>query len=149
MKKVLFIGIGAFLTLGALAQNSPVHFAYRAEKIDAKTYAIHIVANIEDGWHIYSQTQPKEAVAHPTQIAFTKNPLFTWGKLTETGNKEKYEDKVADIIQYQYGGTVEFVQTVTLKAPVKSTLTGSITYQACTEERCLSPKTEPFSVTIE
>ena len=131
------------------AQN-PVHFEYHAEKTGDKTYAIHITAKIDEGWHIYSQNQPKEAIAQPTLIAFTKSPLFVWkGKFSEMGKKEKYEDKIAGIIQYQYGETVEFVQTVTVKGSAKTTLTGNITYQACTDERCLSPKTEAISMAIE
>lgn len=36
-----------------------------------------------------------------------------------------------------------------LRSPVKTALTGSITYQACTDEMCMQPKTENFSMAIE
>jgi hypothetical protein len=151
MKKTHLIVAALVYSSVSVAQKDPVHFSYRAEKVNDKSYAIHITANIEEGWHIYSQNQPKQAISQPTKIVFTKNPLFTWtGSLTEKGNKEKYEDKVADIIQYQYGGTVEFVQTVTLRNPTaKSAINGSITYQACTDEMCQQPQTVPFSISIE
>jgi thiol:disulfide interchange protein DsbD len=150
MKKAQLIVAGVLLTLSVMAQKEPVHFDYRAEKIDASTYAIHIRANIEEGWHIYSKDQPKQAISQPTKIVFAKSPIFTWkGPLAENGKKEKYEDKIADIVQYQYGGMVEFVQTLTLKFTTKATVTGSITYQACTEEMCDKPKTVPFSIAIE
>lgn len=149
MRKILILAIGSFLALTSMAQN-PVHFDYRADKVNDNTYTVHITAKIDDGWHIYSQNQPKEAIAQPTKIAFTKTPLFSLqGKLSETGKKEKYEDKIADIIQYQYGGTVEFVQTVTRKTTGKAALTGSIIYQACTDEMCMQPKTESFTVSID
>ncbi len=139
-----------FLTMACLAQKDPVHFAYRAEKIDGKTYAIHITANMEDGWHIYSQTQPKQHISQPTKIVFNSNPLFVCkGNVSESGDKERYEDKVADIIQYQYGGKVEFVQTLTMRSTAKTTISGAITYQACTEEMCQQPQTIPFSISIE
>ena len=150
MKKMQLIVAGILLTMTSMAQKDPVHFAYRAEKIDAKTYAIHITANIEEGWHIYSQNQPKQHISQPTKIAFKSNPLFVCkGIVLESGDKQKYEDKIADIIQYQYGGKVEFVQTVTLKSAAKTTVTGAITYQACTEEMCQQPQTIPFSISIE
>ena len=147
MKKITLVASGLFLAFTALAQD-PVHFTYRAEKVNDKTCTIHITASIEDGWHIYSQNQPKEAISQPTKIVFSKSPLFSVGKPMETGTKEKYEDKVAGFIQFQYGGTVDFVQTLTLKAPVKTSISGNITYQACTEEMCLPPKTVPFTVAI-
>lgn len=150
MKKMQLIVAGILLTLTCMAQKDPVHFDYRAEKIDANTYAIHITANIEDGWHIYSQTQPKEHISQPTKIVFKNNPLFSFkGNVLESGNKQKYEDKIADIIQYQYGGKVEFVQTLTMRSTAKTTITGAITYQACTEEMCQQPQTIPFSISIE
>ncbi|MBS1663628.1 MAG: hypothetical protein JST68_21475 [Bacteroidetes bacterium] len=150
MGKILTLIIGTFLAVSASAQQNPVHLTYKAEKTGDKTYTIHITAQIDEGWHIYSQNQPKEAIAQPTKIAFFQSPLFALkGKLSEDGKKEKYEDKLADIIQYQYGGTVEFAQTITMRAPVKTTLKGNITYQACTDERCLTPQTEPFTVSIE
>ena len=149
MKKVQLIAAAILLTLTSLAQG-PVRLSYQVEKLDPKTYAIHITAEIAQGWHIYSQDQPKQAISRPTLIKFTNSPLFVWkGKPVETGNKEKYEDKTADIIQYQYAGTVEFVQTVMKSAPVKGTVSGSITYQACTEEQCEKPQTVSFSIPIE
>jgi DsbC/DsbD-like thiol-disulfide interchange protein len=139
-----------FIESACLAQKDPVHFAYRAEKTGEKTYAIHVTANIEDGWHIYSQTQPKQHISQPTKIVFKNNPLFVFtGIVAESGDKKKYEDKIADIIQYQYDGKVEFVQTVTMRSTAKTTLTGAITYQACTEEMCQQPQTVPFSISIE
>jgi thiol:disulfide interchange protein DsbD len=150
MKKMQLIVAGILLTLACMAQNDPVHFAYRAEKIDAKTYAIHITANIDEGWHIYSQNQPKQHISQPTKIMFKSNPLVVCnGAVLETGDKQKYEDKIADIIQYQYGGKVEFVQKVTVRSTAKTTVTGNITYQACTEEMCQQPQTVPFSISIE
>lgn len=138
------------LTMACMAQKDPVHFAYRAEKIDEKTYAIHITANMEEGWHIYSQIQPKQHISQPTKIVFKNSPLFVCkGMVLESGDKQKYEDKIADIIQYQYGGQVEFVQTLTMRSTAKTTVTGAITYQACTEEMCQQPQTIPFSISIE
>jgi Disulphide bond corrector protein DsbC len=150
MKKMQLLAAGILLAITSMAQQDPVHFTYRAEKIDANTYAIHILADIDEGWHIYSQNQPKQHISQPTKIAFKSSPLFICkGAVLETGSRQKYEDKIADIIQYQYGGKVEFVQTLTMRSTAKTTVSGAITYQACTEEMCNQPRTIPFSVSIE
>ena len=51
-----------------------------------KTYEIHMTATIQTGWHLYSQTQPEDAIAIPTGIKFTSNPLVTAeGPVKEVG----------------------------------------------------------------
>ncbi|GGB19755.1 protein-disulfide reductase DsbD domain-containing protein [Puia dinghuensis] len=150
MKKLQLIISGLAFCLAATAQSNVVQFDYHAKKISDKVYEIHILAKMNDGWHIYSKDQPKQAISQPTRITFNSSPLYALkGPIKENGDKKKYEDKVADIVQYQYGGQVEFVQTLTLKATVKSTITGHITYQACTDEQCQTPQTIPFEVSID
>jgi Disulphide bond corrector protein DsbC len=147
MKTTLW-AMALFSAISVKAQD-PVHWSYEAQKLKDKIYEIHITATMDEGWHIYSQTQPKEAIAQPTNIVFTKNPLLVFsGKVQEIGKKEMYEDKVTEIKQYQYGGKVDFVQVITLKAAVKTNITGSLTWQVCTDERCLPPKTITFNVPV-
>lgn len=149
MKGLALTISGLAFFLGAGAQKNIVNFNYRAEKVSDKVYTLHITANIAEGWHIYSQDQPKQAVSQPTRIVFRTSPLFALnGKTLEIGDKKKFENKVVDIVQYQYGDKVEFVQKLTLKAPVKSIVSGNITYQACTDESCLTPQTIPFELSL-
>ncbi len=135
---------------GTAQQPDPVHFNFTASKTTGNGVEIHIVANIDQGWHIYAQQQPEEAIATPTAITFSKNPLvaFAPGKLKEVGHKEKYTDKAAGIVQYQYAQKVEFVQPITVKGKGKTTVNGNITYQVCTDEMCLPSKTVPFRVSL-
>lgn len=150
MKRLITIVPVLLLYCFTNAQHpDPVHWNYSIKKISGQGYELYLTATMDEGWHIYSQTQPEEAVAMPTKIQINKNPLVSLkDKPKETGTKERYEDKQAGIIQYQYGGKVNFVQTVTLKAKVKTNLSGSITYQACTDEMCLPPKTITFNVAL-
>lgn len=130
-------------------QENPVSFSYSAVKKNANTYEVHIKAAIQNGWHIYAQAQPKEAISSPTKFSFTKNPLLSiTGDPKEIGRKETYEDKSAGIVQYHYEKEVEFVQVITVKAKVKTNLSGNVSYQACTDERCLPEKTVSFSIPL-
>jgi DsbC/DsbD-like thiol-disulfide interchange protein len=154
MKRIVVSIVGLMTVTAALAQASeksdPVHWSYKVEKRVGQTINIHITATIDPGWHIYSQIQPKEAICQPTKIVFVKSPLLNLsGTPKETGKKETYTDPTAGIVQYQYGGAVDFVETIVLKATVKTMITGTITYQACTAEMCLPPKTVSFSVELQ
>jgi len=132
------------------AQLNPVSWTYSAKKIGDKTYEVHLTAAIQNGWHLYSQSQPEDAIAEPTAIQFAANPLLTLdGKIKELGKMEKYHDKQLDISANQYSSKVEFVQVVKLKANAKTNLTGKVTYQTCDDEKCLPPKTVNFAVAIK
>lgn len=131
------------------AQN-PVTWTFSSKKIADKTYEIHMKAAIQSGWHLYSQNQPEDAIAIPTGFTLAPNPLLTLdGKIKEVGKLEKFHDKKLDVSANQYSSTVDFVQVVKLKTNAKTSLTGSVEYQTCNDERCLPPKKVNFSIAIQ
>ena len=150
MKKIATLLVLIAATYSASAQINPVSWNYSAKKIGDKTYEIHMTATIQTGWHLYSQTQPEDAIAIPTGIKFTSNPLVTAeGPVKEVGKMEKFHDKKLSLSANQYSKKVDFVQVVKLKANAKTNVSGSIEYQTCDDEKCLPPKTVKFSVAIE
>jgi thiol:disulfide interchange protein DsbD len=151
MKQILVLVCSLVVVRIAFGQtrSNPVHFSFRAERTGDKIYVIHLTASIDPGWHIYAQAQPKSAISVPTNITFTRSPLLIMdGKVAEKGTKETQTIKEAGIEQYMYTKTVDFVQAVKIKTEIKTTLTGKITYQACTNEECLPPTTVSFSISI-
>lgn len=152
MKKYIFLSLLiAFAAVTSHAQLlNPVSWKYAASKIDDKTYEVRITANIESGWHLYSQVQPDDAIAEPTTISFAKNPLLTIeGKLKEDGRLEKFHDAKLDVSANQYSKQVEFVQLVKVKGGAKTSVSGSVRYQTCNDEKCLPPKTVNFSIALK
>ncbi|NJO25942.1 MAG: hypothetical protein HC867_09540 [Bacteroidia bacterium] len=101
------------VTLAIRAQN-PVSWTFTAKKTTDKTYEIHMTATIQNGWHLYSQTQPDDAIAIPTTFTINTNPLFTLkDKVKEIGKLEKFHDKELDLSANQYSKKVNFVQVIT------------------------------------
>jgi Disulphide bond corrector protein DsbC len=151
MKRILpfFVFVFALTTAWAQSNQAPIQWQYSAKKIAEKTYEVHLTAMLESGWHAYSQTQPEEAVAQPTAIKFKTNPLVgIQGKIKEVGTLEKWQDEATGIKANQYENQVDFVQIVKLKGDVKTNVTGSLTYQVCTDKMCLPPKTDDFSIKV-
>ena len=149
MRKLLLALVCILTVAVAQAQLNPVSWKFSSKKISDKVYEIHMTAVISSGWHLYSQTQPEDAIAIPTKFSFGKNPLVKVdGKTAESGKLEKFHDASVDISAYQYSKTVTFVQKVTLKAAAKTNISGSVTYQACNDKECLPPKTVPFKVNL-
>jgi hypothetical protein len=134
----------------AKAQLNPVTWSFSAVKTSDKTFEVHMKATIQPGWHMYSQKQPKNAIANPTSFTIHSNPLFSLDdKIKEVGKMEVMNDKELDVSANQYSTTVDFVQKIKLKGTVKTNFNGSVEYQTCDDKKCLPPKTVNFSVAIK
>ncbi len=150
MKKLIVFAL-ALVSLGSQAQiPDPISWSFSSKKLDDKTYELHITATIKNGWHLYSQVQPEDAIAIPTGITFNSNPLLKLdGKIKEVGKMEKYSDKKLGISANQYSKKVDFVQVVKLKSTAKTNISGSVEFQTCDDEKCLPPKTVNFTVALK
>jgi len=149
MKKWLFsivLVFGSFL----LHAQSPVSWSFNSKKISEKTYEVHLTANIQSGWHLYSQDQPSDAIAIPTSVTINNNPLLKFdGKVKEVGSMEKFQDKNLGISAHQYSNKVDFVQVVKIKSNAKTNVSGSVEFQTCDDKKCLPPKTVNFNIALK
>ena len=128
--------------------ENPVHWTATAKKISDKTYEVHLIANIEDGWHIYSQTTPTGGPI-PTNISFTKNPLLVLeGNAKEMGKLEQHNEPLFGVEVKQFSDKVDFVQVVKVKANVKTSVSVSVEFMVCNDHECLPPSTKKFTVAL-
>src|SRR5215470_6330953 len=100
MKKTIVCSVLCSMILMVKAQRDlhPVAWQYSARKIAEKTYEVHLTAQLQSGWHAYSQKQPEDAVARPTEIKFKPNPLVgLQGAIKEVGAMEKWKDEATGI----------------------------------------------------
>lgn len=150
MRKIFLMASVLFLfSLTSVAQLNPVSWTFNSKKVGDNVYEIHLVANIQPGWHLYSQNQPADAIAQPTAFNFTKNPLLNFeGAVKELGKLEKYRDAKLDVSANQYSNKVVFVQKVKVKGKAKTSAAGKLEFQTCDDKKCLPPKTVNFSVTL-
>ena len=147
MRYLLFV-LSFLLTNVIIAQN-PISWQFQSVKKGDQQYEVVLKATIQPGWHLYSQKQPEDAIAIPTDIKFNVNPLVIREKdIREDGKLERYTDKTLGVTSLQYSNQVSFVQAVKLKANVKTSVTGEVEYQVCDDEKCLPPKKVPFTVIL-
>ena len=149
MKKWLLALVFTGLASLAQAQLNPITWTFTAKKISDNTYELQMKATIQTNWHLYSQSQPDDAVAMPTTFVLNPNPLFTLdGKIKEVGKMEKYTDKVLKVSANQYSNSVTFTQLIKLKGKAKTSVTGTVEYQTCDDQKCLPPKKVNFKVVL-
>ena len=147
MKQLIVLTALLISGVFCLAQD-PVKWNFTAKKIADNTYEVHLTATVEQSWHIYSQTTPEGGPA-PTVISFTKNPLLTiQGKAKEVGKLLQKHEEVFGVDVKYFNEKVNFVQVIKLKGSVKTNISGSVTFMACTDEQCLPPQDVPFSIKL-
>lgn len=149
MKQLFIMAIALFAGIAAMAQTNPVKWSYSAKKVADKTYEVTMTATVGSGWHIYSQNASDKEGPIPTLIKIKKNPLVTLsGKPKEVGAMKRVFEKAFGTNVRYFENQVSFVQTVKLKGTAKTSITGSIEYGVCNDERCLPPTTVDFKVAV-
>ena len=149
MRKIAYVFFGLLFSLSLNAQIlNPVKLRFSSTKADKNTYEIYLKADIQKGWHIFSQNMD-EGGPLPTSIVFKKNDnIIIQGKTKEIGKlQEKYEDVFMVNTKYYYNN-VDFVQLVKKKTDKPVKLEGTITYMACKNEQCLAPQDIEFEVIL-
>ena len=130
-------------------EESPVHWSYQAKQLDKSTFEVRVTASLDNGWHIYSQIQPEEAIGMPTSFSFISNPLvLLQGKVKEEGKLIHYRNDAVGISQNQYDERVSFMQIVKLRGDVTTAISGTVHFQVCTDRMCLPPTDLPFSIAL-
>ena len=114
---------------------------------DNSTESIVIEADIEEGWHLYSQNIDKNVGPVPTTFEYIENPAINIiGKTTEPQSITKFDENFGGELSF-FEGKVVFNQKIKV---LNSTIQkGVITYMICNDEVCLPPKDVEFEVVID
>lgn len=150
MKKIFTAAFLLFASNMLFAQiQNPVSWTATSKKIGDKTYEVRLTANINQGWHVYSQTTPDGGPV-PTTVSFTKNPLVTIdGKTKEIGKLEQRHEALFGVDVKQFSNKIDFVQVVKLKADVKTSVDVAVEFMVCNDKQCLPPSTKKFTVALK
>lgn len=133
------------------AQNA-VNWSFDVTTIeeDSAIYLVEFHATITEKWHLYSQHLPSpDEGPLPTVFEIDENT-----NIELIGNVEEEKDKVHSVmdeafeVQVNYfDGKVVFTQKIRLKSSNKTTLSGFISYMACSDEMCV-PYDLDFTIPI-
>ena len=115
------------------------------------TAKIGLTARIEEGWKLYSLTQPKGGPI-PLAIGVAKGTPFTLAAKDITSPAPKVEkDEVFSKDTQYYESEAAFVLPVAVPktvAPGEHVVPFEVTFQACGKEVCLRPFTQKLEVKI-
>jgi thiol:disulfide interchange protein DsbD len=129
---VLSITLLCMSMLSALAFENPVVWSVACNEIDAEKVEVSITAQIEEGWHLYSQHQ--NGMALPLVFKTTDNEQCTW--LTDSVWKESpaYTEEFNALFNENerfLSGTAIFTTTIQRLTSDAFTATVQVEGQAC------------------
>lgn len=150
MKRLFVWMVAVLLTSSVGAQiKEPVGWTFSAQKKSADTYDLVIKAVVPKPWHLYSQFTPDGGPV-PTKFSFNANPLVKLeGKVKEIGKLQKIQDKIFETEVRFFSNEVTFVQTVKVKAGVKTNVSGSVLFMVCDDSQCLPPINKKFDIKLQ
>lgn len=149
MSKVFFSLLLSIPFISFAQVKDPVSWSFTSKKISEGKYEIHFTANIQPGWHTYSQTTP-DGGPLPTTIQYNKNTLLKMdGPVKEVGTMEQRHEALFNVEVKQFSKKVDFIQIVSVKGKVQTSVAGTIEYMVCNDKQCLPPKEVSFSIPIK
>ncbi|MBN2263694.1 MAG: thioredoxin family protein [Prolixibacteraceae bacterium] len=128
----------------------PVKWELKADRFAPDSAIITMNADIEKGWHIYSQVQDKNEGPVPSAFEFAQNSAYKLvGKTEEPIPLVKKEPAFDNATVSFFEGVTTFSQKIALQTSDSLQLGVAITFMACNDEMCLPPDTRELTVTIK
>ena len=148
-KKILFLIVMVGISLASFSQISdPVNWSFELKKTSETTADIKIIASIEDGWHIYGLSIPKDGPS-PTTIVFEKieNAQKT-GEFQAPSKLEKLFSSEFNMEINWYSENAVFIQKIKFSDASKVKVSGYVKFMTCDDKSCLPPSKRQFALTL-
>ncbi len=142
--KNLFLSLVlSVLSLGAMAQDSPVSFTVVQKQQSPTEVDVIFTARIEKGWHVYSTGLPADgpiSASLHTESATGAEPL---GTLQHRGKELNVYDNVFGMKLRYFENSVTFIQRYKITGKTYS-IKGYLEYGSCNERMCMPPTQVEF-----
>ena len=150
MKKILTL-LFALINYSVAGQiYDPVKWTFSKEKISDNEIELQFKANIEKGWHLYSQHLPNEADAYPTDFIFLNLENYQLlGEMFEPDPIRKADAMFDNMILPYFKDEVVFRQRIKVKSSSDFKINGEISFMSCDASQCVFPPLTQFSFNID
>lgn len=148
MKKVLFAFLLIFTTCCSIFSQNPTSWRVESNDIGENLFEVKIIADIDEGWHLYSQYLESDEGPLSTYITYETGDLFeTIDKTTEIG-VETHFDPVWEMEISFFSHTATFIQKVKTLNPDSSIFRGNVNFMVCDDKECLPPDDFSFEIDL-
>ena len=145
MRKTLTL-IFTLITLSLFSQiYNPVSWEFSQSKISDSEIELHFKANIEEGWHLYSQDIPESPPA--TTFTFIINGDTSIKVLEESESIQQYDPNFDMILKY-FSDEAIFKHNIKVEEGENFKIEGYVDFMVCDDAQCLPPDYVEFSFNI-
>src|SRR5688572_8277780 len=126
----------------------PVKWNFTKEMKGTDQVELIFTANIDKGWHLYSQFIPDGG---PIKTSFTFEPNESYqliGNVAE-GTPVEYYDKSFDMQLKYFGEKAVFRQKIKILKNESFTIKGGVEFMVCDDEKCLPPELVEYSFAFQ
>jgi thiol:disulfide interchange protein len=137
-------------SLSAQEFINPVQWSVSVEPTD-QGHNLIMSAKIDQGWHLYSQTQFGDEFEGPIRTEFYYNASDSTYVLqgpTQEPEVEPVYDPVFELDVIYFEDEVSFVQPIKIINAQANILTAEVYYSVCDAEKCLPPDTKTFTLNL-
>jgi len=145
MKKIFSVVI-LFISLISFGQN-PISWQVSSIDLGDSSYEIKIEADLEKGWHLYSQFLESDEGPLSTYITYENSNFELIGKTEEVG-VETHMDPVWEMDISFFSNHATFIQKVKSLNPDSLLLKGNVNFMVCDDSQCLPPENYAFQVNL-
>ena len=126
----------------------PVQWSFSAEDLGNNEFNVVLTADIEAGWHVYSQ-HINDGGPVPTTFTFAESPNYKLvGEVLES-EAIVLHDPVFDMELRYFEKQAIFTQKVKVLGKEPVSLKGELEYMVCNDGMCLPPTLVEFDVNLE
>ncbi|MBR5102959.1 MAG: protein-disulfide reductase DsbD N-terminal domain-containing protein, partial [Muribaculaceae bacterium] len=146
MKRLFIATISIIaIVLSAQAQiERPVTWSSTIKTVDDKHVDLALTANIEDGWHMYSNSLPKGGPTPLTIDWSTTKGATPEGELKPSKGTEKQHDANFGMDLTWWTGKVTLTQRFKITEP-QYDIAGNVRFMSCNDKRCVPPESWQFT----
>ena len=131
---------------GAAASDEPVTWNFTIGA-GCDAFAVLAEAQVADGWYIYSQFLD-DGGPIPTELDLSPTPgAEPVGEPTEGGDRLSGVDEMFGMEVTKFKRNARFTQAFDVPDDVR-TLRGGVRFMACTDKKCLPPRTVDFELAL-
>ncbi|MGY8989651.1 MAG: protein-disulfide reductase DsbD family protein, partial [Flavobacteriales bacterium] len=125
----------------------PVEWKFSQKKLSDTEIELQFKANIDDGWHLYSQFIDDGPV--PTAFTFTTQGGYELIDAVAEGKPIEEFDPNFDMLLKYFEHEALFTQKIKVTSAENFKLDGDVYFMVCDEAQCLPPEAAEFSFTIK
>lgn len=149
MKKLLAVIFLITCFFATYAQiEKPVRWSFSSNVVSSNQAEIVITADIEPGWHLYSQFLESEDGPIATSFTFNASKDFTLvGKVSESPKPISAFDANFRMNVAWHEKQVTFKQLIKVNKSTK--VKGKLEFMACNDKKCLPPEEVEFEIPVQ